>query len=201
MTALRITPAYAGTTKMETAMIDGIKDHPRLRGDHDIESPSSKVVMGSPPLTRGPLRSKHRPSGLFRITPAYAGTTIQQVLAVFFIQDHPRLRGDHLLLPVDPCGIPGSPPLTRGPHPLVVSYHTVKGITPAYAGTTRVTRSKQAFGPDHPRLRGDHSLVHILTGRFPGSPPLTRGPPFSFQQLANPPRITPAYAGTTKTSD
>ena len=136
MTALRITPAYAGTTKMETAMIDGIKDHPRLRGDHDIESPSSKVVMGSPPLTRGPLRSKHRPSGLFRITPAYAGTTIQQVLAVFFIQDHPRLRGDHLLLPVDPCGIPGSPPLTRGPLGDLHQAHLGARITPAYAGTT-----------------------------------------------------------------
>ena len=71
----RITPAYAGTTKMKVAKIGNQKDHPRLRGNHRFLLIHSFPVIGSPPLTREPRPVLNLNVACFRITPAYAGTT------------------------------------------------------------------------------------------------------------------------------
>ena len=50
-----ITPAYAGNTGIILAPLTLFQDHPRLRGEHDMNNDDISDTMGSPPLTRGTL--------------------------------------------------------------------------------------------------------------------------------------------------
>ena len=48
-----ITPACAGNTTMEATLQLGIRDHPRLRGEYQLERAFKSEAEGSPPLARG----------------------------------------------------------------------------------------------------------------------------------------------------
>ena len=130
----RITPAYAGTTLhyegpyaryQDHPRLRGnyylcilffsrcITDHPRLRGNYLGMKSSLRNSRGSPPLTRE-LREQLQPNlNRFRITPAYAGTTLKAKIMKILEQDHPRLRGNYLLKLIFKSPEVGSPPLTR----------------------------------------------------------------------------------------
>ena len=133
---LGITPAYAGTTCRWVRGSRSTWDHPRLRGDHRRARVLACAILGSPPLTRGPRQRIDDPRNLVRITPAYAGTTRWYCVPRCSQRDHPRLRGDHILLPFKQHRNVGSPPLTRGPHLAWANANVKPRITPAYAGTT-----------------------------------------------------------------
>ena len=72
-----------------------------------------------------------------------------------------------------------------------------EGITPAYAGTTRLSFLCCCCCRDHPRLRGNYVNGSSCVMLSRGSPPLTRELPAftSIPCACN--GITPAYAGTT----
>ena len=196
--AVGITPAYAGTTLLSLLTLFRSEDHPRLRGDHVQDISISSTCPGSPPLTRGP---QHRLQGTRQgigITPAYAGTTTIQLPCKHSSWDHPRLRGDHYFGGGGGGMGPGSPPLTRGPPGDRELFGILRGITPAYAGTTDAGPVPLERYQDHPRLRGDHEDERDLNHLPPGSPPLTRGPPEYLGGVGVFTGITPAYAGTTK---
>ena len=100
-----------------------------------------------------------------------------------------------LVTPVSRCG---SSPHTRGAQSRSFGGVKVGGIIPAYAGSTAASSPLAARVADHPRIRGEHSLVDSVWQAFPGSSPHTRG------ALANTGlgvvgnRIIPAYAGSTR---
>ena len=131
------------------------------------------------------------------ITPAYAGNTCSLAMLPFPDRDHPRLRGEHCLnTAVSPfCG--GSPPPTRGTQAIIYNLYSSVGITPAYAGNTRRCSGAICTRGDHPRLRGEHS--DKFKKNFPrlGSPPPTRGTPYTWIEHVSNTGITPAYAGNT----
>ncbi len=155
------------------------------------------LLLGSPPLTRGPQIRTQRTSWYLGITPAYAGTTARGSKPALLCWDHPRLRGDHVY-PLSNLHSPrGSPPLTRGPRWLTRQRSENRGITPAYAGTTTYNSRTRIYDEDHPRLRGDHSATVPAVRTYGGSPPLTRGPQVTNYDNTAYTRITPAYAGTT----
>ena len=152
----RITPAYAGITTHRRILPSFGEDHPRIRGDHGHIRPAAASLSGSPPHTRGSLLWRFLIVRSKRITPAYAGITERQGAVHDTIQDHPRIRGDHISARNMSDGILGSPPHTRGSqgrryggrcrwdHPRIRGDHLEgmrsmmmgKGITPAYAGIT-----------------------------------------------------------------
>ena len=114
------------------------------------------------------------------------------------MRDHPRLRGEYLLLLRLPLGCGGSPPLTRGIHSVDDGQQQPHGITPAYAGNTRWSLMTVAQSRDHPRLRGEYYQLLWFRQPVPGSPPLTRGIQSALIAYSVPLRITPAYAGNTE---
>ena len=154
-------------------------------------------IQGSPPHTRGPPDRAASRSAIERITPAYAGTTLRRIHRSCSTGDHPRIRGDHRATWVIPFSFSGSPPHTRGPHPFRLEKVPLERITPAYAGTTKVTVFTISLSTDHPRIRGDHSIFQHSIAYYGGSPPHTRGPLRPISRNVWYPRITPAYAGTT----
>ena len=118
-----------------------------------------KLVMGSPPPTRGTLNNDENFVPRPRITPAYAGNT-------------GTIR--RLLLYSN-----GSPPPTRGTPFSSSSSMALSRITPAYAGNTTLKSDEYSDEQDHPRLRGEHQLSKIPYWHCQGSPPPTRGTPYS----------------------
>ena len=69
----RITPAYAGKSFSLSWIAFLMKDHPRLRGEKSAKMESSRLQVGSPPLTRGKVLPFSTLGIGTRITPAYAG--------------------------------------------------------------------------------------------------------------------------------
>ena len=93
-----ITPACAGKTLFRGKNRVRSQDHPRLRGENVIRTRVSYSVAGSPPLARGKPDFLHRSVGRTRITPACAGKTPSRLKGCSGLKDHPRLRGENVLL-------------------------------------------------------------------------------------------------------
>ena len=110
-----------------------------------------------------------------RITPAYAGNTPCNNFFPIIFEDHPRLRGEHLIPPKSVSPTAGSPPPTRGTPLVTVAPMPATGITPAYAGNTSNKYISSSYTWDHPRLRGEHLLLLLIQQPVLGSPPPTRG--------------------------
>ena len=73
--ALRIIPAYAGSTRRRGCRRRRRADHPRIRGEHVCALRASVLILGSSPHTRGARGPGRRGAGGARIIPAYAGST------------------------------------------------------------------------------------------------------------------------------
>ena len=178
---LRITPAYAGNTTILRSMDRNIWDHPRLRGEYEQKSQGERLAKGSPPACAGntieiiqfrmkkktgsPPLARGIPNGhipatpLGRIIPACAGNTHSCFHGKAILWDHPRLRGEYTVCGTIEENAMGSPPLARGipcdfEHKIMCI-----GITPAYAGNTPFSALSLLPSRDHPRLRGEYSII------------------------------------------
>ena len=112
------------------------RDHPRLRGEYDLNMYHSLHLRGSPPPTRGIRNSPVLYEPSVGITPAYAGNTNNFLLECFRGRDHPRLRGEYISGALRALRPSGSPPPTRGIQNNARNGLKSSGITPAYAGNT-----------------------------------------------------------------
>ena len=133
---IRITPAYAGNTRVVLPYTKNKQDHPRVCGKHYESHVTKQKFLGSPPRMRETLKFISIRSKAARITPAYAGNTTCADTFNGSFQDHPRVCGKHCTLDAKFAGKLGSPPRMR---------ETPDGdkfalffcrITPAYAGNT-----------------------------------------------------------------
>ena len=132
-----IIPAYAGSTVYARLLAWASRDHPRIRGEHWASSFSAMLMQGSSPHTRGARGLCHDGTEAAGIIPAYAGSTSERQDLVFFLRDHPRIRGEHSSSESRITTSPGSSPHTRGAPALDDVDHLTRGIIPAYAGSTR----------------------------------------------------------------
>ena len=177
----RITPAHAGKRWSDQKQRRFHKDHPRTRGEKDVNIVKYAMKEGSPPHTRGkalPPDSRHLQAG---ITPAHAGKRSISPSIIFFARDHPRTRGEKFVLSFGRMNSNGSPPHTRGK-------------------VSKKTFRKNAQ-TDHPRTRGEKLKKCGSRTANGGSPPHTRGKvikPLSIPAFC---RITPAHAGKSLKSD
>ena len=133
------------------------------------------------------------------ITPAYAGKSDRGQIAHQMQRDHPRLRGEKIIRNVSTASMEGSPPLTRGKGPRFSKTNGSAGITPAYAGKSRLNLRFRSRQGDHPRLRGEKRRKPLQALEPRGSPPLTRGKAIEGGTAQTIKRITPAYAGKRRT--
>ena len=191
----RITPAYAGKSKLTFAAADMAEDHPRLCGEKPLLKEWSDTTLGSPPPMRGKVSFSSSFNPISRITPAYAGKRDIPRDRIRRNEDHPRLCGEKETPERTMKLVQGSPPPMRGKVPVCTGTGSAQGITPAYAGKSdRLTDCRDDLG-DHPRLCGEKS--QIIEDRYPvkGSPPPMRGKDTLSIRSVTPHWITPAYAG------
>ena len=193
----RIIPALAGNTTSGSVTLAALPDHPRSRGEYQIQAENRRLLHGSSPLSRG-IRDErfqcHQHSG---IIPALAGNTPLFELEILCEPDHPRSRGEYpLTINLFPL-ILGSSPLSRGIQ--TVSEKSWEGgrIIPALAGNTPFQRGTTGSATDHPRSRGEY-IPPDFGPAFPGgSSPLSRGILRLLPAGRVSGRIIPALAGNT----
>ena len=131
-----ITPACAGKTYTRSGMFSRTPDHPRMRGEDARMVFESEGGGGSPPHARGRRRGCRTRSHRTGITPACAGKTRWISHAGRDAGDHPRMRGEDILVTARLSVPDGSPPHARG-RQYGSDWAARPGrITPACAGKT-----------------------------------------------------------------
>ena len=192
-----IIPAYAGSTRSRRRRPWAAGDHPRIRGEHAGARAYTPSRLGSSPHTRGAQCRPATTDPGDRIIPAYAGSTRVAGGGAAELEDHPRIRGEHMGFCLPHTSTPGSSPHTRGARRIPPRSDGRGGIIPAYAGST-----PRAFQPissswDHPRIRGEHVRTNRTFSRSTGSSPHTRGAHVKLVRESIVAGIIPAYAGST----
>ena len=171
-----------------------------MRGEYSHIFRYNCPGQGSPPLARGILQLPEGVDKKLGITPACAGNTRQYSPTHRTRQDHPRLRGEYKLKNISRCILVGSPPLARGILDVIKRSACACGITPACAGNTLNYSRLQKRSRDHPRLRGEYSIITLLHTILVGSPPLARGIPHldsrSVKSSEDHPRLRGEYRST-----
>ena len=94
----------------------------------------------------------------------------------------------------------GSSPRMRGAHQAGHHRHRVKGIIPAYAGSTNCCKPVRLAYRDHPRVCGEHFPRVEAIGDYKGSSPRMRGAHKPHLHAEGVEGIIPAYAGSTSGS-
>ena len=176
----RIIPARAGFTSPTPAAAPSPSDHPRSRGVHPSASSGRATGFGSSPLARGSRHRPVRPHPQPRIIPARAGFTRRRRSPPADGRDHPRSRGVHDVVRVNPW--------------------TIIRIIPARAGFTPGRSLPPRPLRDHPRSRGVHQGVPTQLLAIIGSSPLARGSRKVRRHVRGCRRIIPARAGFTSDS-
>ena len=134
-----LTPAWAGTTSTAAASRPAARAHPRMGGDHLGRELGLAFAEGSPPHGRGPPLEHAEHRGRAGLTPAWAGTTNNEVNREGMVRAHPRMGGDHSMAFHHGKGTAGSPPHGRGPPRRCRRRPDRQRLTPAWAGTTSQT--------------------------------------------------------------
>ena len=133
-----IIPACAGSTIPPWRCYLRRRDHPRMRGEHDLVSPVSFFHVGSSPHARGApasIRFGSMPDG---IIPACAGSTSDHQAPRSLSRDHPRMRGEHKVSHKSHVRAVGSSPHARGAPPRGEACNALCRIIPACAGSTKL---------------------------------------------------------------
>ena len=114
---------------------------------------------------------------------------------------HPRSRGEHAGLALPGILSGGSSPLARGTCPRDIAQPDVPRLIPARAGNITPKTPFPRLRAAHPRSRGEHFSVVVMTDPGAGSSPLARGtcPPRFVPDKAV--RLIPARAGNMRLPD
>ena len=195
--SLGLIPARAGTTYRAASEWQGLRAHPRSRGDHAISSRPRRTLPGSSPLARGPRDQGRLGIAAARLIPARAGTTWWARALRPAPGAHPRSRGDHTVIAFLVVLIAGSSPLARGPRVVTPYQGKHLGLIPARAGTTLPAPPLVKPLRAHPRSRGDHGATTGTGSGSTGSSPLARGPRDGELKPHAVRGLIPARAGTT----
>ena len=109
-----ITPAWAGKSPRLPDSKPAGKDHPRVGGEKIKAAARVGRCAGSPPRGRGKVRFVLLLAVLVGITPAWAGKSPCSSKLVNAFEDHPRVGGEKMILPMTESRLWGSPPRGRG---------------------------------------------------------------------------------------
>ena len=190
-----ITPAWAGKRPCGSSSHRPCRDHPRVGGEKLSRHLVPDGVNGSPPRGRGKVQSDPCFPFVVRITPAWAGKSVQHLGFCNACWDHPRVGGEKIAS-CTVCRVSmGSPPRGRGKALTVCRRLSSLGITPAWAGKRDIKRAEKVFKRDHPRVGGEKLPEMLGIPVIPGSPPRGRGKECARTRRVYPTGITPAWAG------
>ena len=162
---LRIIPACAGSTEIVGNNVKCLGDHPRMRGEHEGRHEVASRGEGSSSHARGARWGGFPMPRVRRIIPACAGSTVRGTYPYCHPRDHPRMRGEHSVLPDLRSTMQGSSPHARGAPVSTADADKYYGIIPACAGSTQGPPVGLVDCEDHPRMRGEHLWLWLRLSR------------------------------------
>ena len=113
------------------------------------------------------------------------------------MEDHPRMRGEHVPSSASQKLRRGSSPHARGAPSIALKGLVCERIIPACAGSTSRLQRSTGISGDHPRMRGEHPEQSVRRVSHGGSSPHARGALLASLELTNGKGIIPACAGST----
>ena len=131
-----IIPACAGSTDSRCSSTFFSRDHPRVCGEHSIETVARFASQGSSPRVRGAHGAKGTARIRTGIIPACAGSTPKPRLKPEHRRDHPRVCGEHYYVDECSAAFEGSSPRVRGARRRGRDAIYPGRIIPACAGST-----------------------------------------------------------------
>ncbi len=150
-------PARAGKTGFVRRFAWRLGEHPRSRGENLKSISASAPVYGTSPLARG----KHELGTVSRFAerniPARAGKTPAEPDGQRHCWEHPRSRGENLLINRISGKRRGTSPLARGKLRMSMCSPIRRGNIPARAGKTGFRRITWSLTAEHPRSRGENA--------------------------------------------
>ena len=194
---IRIPPRPCGECLLGPPFSVPRSDHPRIRGEKNVEIADDNIKAGLPPHMRG--KSTLPPDGCLslqstpahagncsvlrnpgrnaapRITPARAGKRRPSHVYSQPFWDHPCLCREKICYEAPEDEKNGSPPPVRGKTVHKGLYRPALRITPACAGKSSIVPSSVLRRRDHPRLCGEKLLPRGVRDCTFGSPPPVRG--------------------------
>ena len=190
-------PAHAGKTLWLRRTRTAWRAHPRSRGENAKAAPRRPKAAGSSPLTRGKPLAASEARALQRLIPAHAGKTARVSILPSHASAHPRSRGENgQRINVAQPRV-GSSPLTRGKPVAGLAHEHTRGLIPAHAGKTALTRCVSSVRKAHPRSRGENLITVSVFIVRSGSSPLTRGKRRRLVEAISHGGLIPAHAGKT----
>ena len=193
----RFIPARAGNPLRPSVRVRCRWAHLRSRGEHWTPFFADQISFGSSPLARGTRCRRGSWCGAWRLIPARAGNTMADRATGRHDPAHPRSRGEHVATGRAAVSVPGSSPLARGTHTVVVAEVGGVGLIPARAGNTTPVSVGACRRTAHPRSRGEHGIPAMKPPEEYGSSPLARGTRLRCRVLLLCRRLIPARAGNT----
>ena len=195
---IRIIPARAGQTNIESTLRYRRTDHPRACGANLFGFWVASRWDGSSPRVRGKLHRFPLRSFRVRIIPARAGQTDAYRIDDYEHPDHPRACGANGQHHTTPGSATGSSPRVRGKLDPAHVYALYRRIIPARAGQTGWFMLAGTVCPDHPRACGANLHARRRLATVSGSSPRVRGKRRGMLPCSISIRIIPARAGQTK---
>ena len=130
-------PAHAGKTNRGRPRRQGIRAHPRSRGENVGANGEMNEPRGSSPLTRGKRFGEDFGGFGWGLIPAHAGKTAMFSTTRPGSGAHPRSRGENVGGGFGGHVMVGSSPLTRGKQSARHPQRRDERLIPAHAGKTR----------------------------------------------------------------
>ena len=113
------------------------------------------------------------------------------------MSEHPRVRGENVFCKPPQAGVLGTSPRARGKQVDSLERYGYPRNIPACAGKTRSVMLSCWNSWEHPRVRGENSLLCELRAGLAGTSPHTRGKPPANTPKPTGSRNIPAHAGKT----
>ena len=129
-----------------------------MRGEKYQRNSEKQKGSGSSPHARGKVVVLNRSLLRLRIIPACAGKSIYMKKKASQNEDHPRMRGEKIIISLQIHGLSGSSPHARGKADTSRPLNSWGRIIPACAGKSNRKEFEMAKEKDHPRMRGEKSF-------------------------------------------
>ena len=155
-TGIRDHPRMCGEHRGVNNYNNPTRDHPRMCGEHEGKYEEDSDMPGSSPHVRGARNRDYCRRLDYGIIPACAGSTRGSTLSAPLARDHPRMCGEHAGQKFWFFTKQGSSPHVRGARALADAVGSCGGIIPACAGSTNETCWGMPHQWDHPRMCGEH---------------------------------------------
>ena len=210
-------PAYAGKTWDRQRQGHSRQEHPRARGENarpakaegltrNIPAHAGKTVNkprdstgrnGTSPRMRGKRGNLKLRLPTKGNIPAHAGKTADFDFDAEDMQEHPRARGENVVVEKQLLPVVGTSPRTRGK--LIAESLCAPEIRniPAHAGKTQAPPRGWLPSGEHPRARGENRVGMLRRRNIYGTSPRTRGKPDQARPATPVGWNIPAHAGKT----